>query len=529
MTRVEVAIVGAGFAGIGMAMALRRAGIEDFVLLERAASVGGTWRDNTYPGVACDVPSHLYGFAAHPNPSWSGTYAHGHEIRAYLERVIDAEGLRPHLRLGAGMQWADWDAEHEAWRIGTVLTGASPQTPGRESAILTGAPPQTPGREGAPEGIIVADALVLACGRLTEPSIPEIRGLETFPGPLFHSARWDHTADLAGLRVGVVGTGASAIQLVPQLARTAAHVTVFQRSPAWIVPRGGAAYTDADRARFAANPGELDLLRAELYLEGEARFASRSGDAAASARAQAEALAHLEAQVADPALRAALTPDYAFGCKRVLLSDDFYPAVASDAVTLVPEALEAANGSTLVAANGSRHEVDALVLATGFASTRQPYADLVVGEHGQTLAGHWSSGMTSFGSTVVAGFPNLFVLNGPNASLGHSSSVLMIEEQAAYAARALTGRERAGGVLRVDPLAEQAYTDEIAAAAASTPWMTGGCRNWYVDERSGRLTLLWPGTVDAFRARLARADGSEFLPEPALDPALEPALEGRPA
>jgi cation diffusion facilitator CzcD-associated flavoprotein CzcO len=494
--RVEVAIVGAGFAGIGMASALRRAGREDFVVLERAPSVGGTWRDNTYPGVACDVPSHLYGFAAHPNPGWSGTYAKGAEIRAYLEDVVDADGLRDRVRLRTAMAWADWDAEHEVWRIGTASAGSSPAADG-----------------GSGSDVIVADALVLACGRLTEPSIPDVPGLATFRGPLFHSARWDHSADLAGLRVGVVGTGASAVQLVPELARTAAHVTLFQRSPAWIVPRGGEAYTDADRALFAARPDELARLRACLYAEGEARFASRSGDAAAAARAQAEALAHLEAQVADPELRAALTPDYAFGCKRVLLSDEFYPAIASDAVTLVPSALARVDGSTLTAAGGSTHEVDALVLATGFASTQQPYADLVVGEHGQTLAAHWSGGMTSFASTVVAGFPNLFVLNGPNASLGHSSSVLMIEEQASYTARALD--QRAGAVLRVDPAAERAYTDEIAAAAATTAWMTGGCRNWYVDERSGRLTLLWPGTVDAFRARIARADGTEFLPEPA--------------
>lgn len=488
-TRVEVAIVGAGFAGLGMAIALRRAGREDFVVLERATSIGGTWRDNTYPGVACDVPSHLYGFATHPNPGWSGTYARGAEIRQYLEDVAATEGLGDRLRLGTAMQSADWDAEHEVWRIGSS------------------------------GGTIVADALVLACGRLTEPSIPDIPGLGTFTGPLFHSARWDHTADLSGVRVAVVGTGASAVQLVPELARTAAHVTLFQRTPAWIVPRGGAPYTDEERARYASAPDELAAVRAELYAEGEARFASRSGDAAAAASARAVAVAHLRAQVADPALRAALTPDYAFGCKRVLLSDDFYPAVAGDGVTLVPTALASASGSTLVGADGTRVEVDAIVLATGFASTRQPYADLVRGEHGATLDGHWSQGMTSFASTVVAGFPNLFVLNGPNASLGHSSSVLMIEEQAAYTARALAIRSAAGGVLRVDPTAEAAYTDEIAAAAASTPWLTGGCRNWYVDERSGRLTLLWPGTVDAFRERLARTDGSEFVASPEFVPA----------
>ncbi|BDV32120.1 flavin-containing monooxygenase [Microbacterium terricola] len=482
--RVEVAIVGAGFAGIGMALALQRAGRESFVVLERAASVGGTWRENVYPGVACDVPSHLYGFATHPHPHWSGLYARGDEIHRYLQDVAAGAGLGGRLRLSTPLLQARWDAAAAAWQLDT------------------------------PDGALTAETLVLACGRLTEPQIPEISGLETFPGPLFHSARWDQDADLRGARVAVVGTGASAVQLVPELARTAGHVTLFQRTPAWIVPRGAVAYSDADRAGFAADPAVLAALRADLYAEGEARFASRSGDPVAAADARAVALAHLHAQVEDPALRAALTPDYAFGCKRVLLSDAFYPAVASTAVTLEPHALTAVEGRTLVAANGTRHEVDAVVLATGFASTRQPYADLVHGE-AQTLADHWSTGMTSFASTVVAGFPNMFVLNGPNASLGHSSSVLMMEEQASYVVRALAHGDQEGmPVRRVRPEAEQAYTDEIAVAAASTPWIAGGCHNWYVDERSGRLALLWPGTVDAFRARLAAADGAEFLSTP---------------
>ena len=481
MTRTSVAIVGAGFAGLGMAMALRRAGRDDFVVLERGASVGGTWRDNTYPGVACDVPSHLYGFAAHPNPHWSATFAPGPEIHRYLSHVAETEGLGDRVRLRTPMLGAEWDADATVWRI---RTGGEP---------------------------VVAETLVLACGRLTEPDVPAIPGLETFPGPIFHSARWDHDVQLAGRRVAVVGTGASAVQLVPQLARVAGAVTLFQRTPAWIVPRGESTYTADEQRRFAEHPGELARLRAELYAEGEARFASRSGDAGAAAAAREIALAHLESQVADPALRAALTPDYAFGCKRVLLSDDFYPAVASDAVTLEPSALAAVEGSTLVSANGTRVQADVLILATGFAASQQPYADLVRGEGDRTLAEHWSSGMTSFASTVVSGFPNMFVLNGPNASLGHNSSVLMIEEQAAYVVRSLALRDRQpGAVLRVRPEAEQAYTAEIVAAAASTPWLTGGCSNWYVDDRSGRLTLLWPGTVQAFRERLAAADGSEF-------------------
>ncbi len=481
MTRTSVAIVGAGFAGLGMAMALRRAGRDDFVVLERGASVGGTWRDNTYPGVACDVPSHLYGFAAHPNPHWSATFAPGPEIHRYLSHVAETEGLGDRVRLRTPMLGAEWDADATVWRI---RTGGEP---------------------------VVAETLVLACGRLTEPDVPAIPGLETFPGPIFHSARWDHDVQLAGRRVAVVGTGASAVQLVPQLAQLAGAVTLFQRTPAWIVPRGESTYTADEQRRFAEHPGELARLRAELYAEGEARFASRSGDAGAAAAAREIALAHLESQVADPALRAALTPDYAFGCKRVLLSDDFFPAVASDAVTLEPSALAAVEGSTLVSANGTRVQADVLVLATGFAASQQPYADLVRGEGDRTLAEHWSSGMTSFASTVVSGFPNMFVLNGPNASLGHNSSVLMVEEQAAYAVRALALRDRRPGfVLRTRREAEEAYTREIVEAAASTPWVTGGCRNWYVDARSGRLTLLWPGTVQAFRERLAAADGSEF-------------------
>jgi len=482
MRVIDAVVVGAGFAGLAMVGALRRAGRDDVVVLERASDVGGTWRDNTYPGVACDVPAHLYSLAAHPNAQWSRTFAPGGEIQDYLRGVAEREALGDRLRLRTPMLGARWDAEGSVWRIDT---GAEP---------------------------LVARSLVLACGRLTEPNVPAIAGLESFPGPLFHSARWDHDVDLTGKRVAVVGTGASAVQLVPELARTAAHVTLFQRTPAWIVPRGGDDIAPAERERLAAHPGEMARLRAQLYAEGEERFASRSGDAAASTAARAIALGHLHAQVADPALRAALTPDYAFGCKRVLLSDAFYPAVASEAVSLEPTALARVDGSTLTAASGETYEADVLVLATGFAAAQQPYADLVHGD-GETLAEHWSEGMTSFGSTVVAGFPNLYVLNGPNASLGHNSAVLMAEEQAAYVVRTLAERDRRPDrAVRVRPDAEAAYTDEIAAAAASTPWLTGGCRNWYVDERSGRLTLLWPGTVQAFRERLAGTDGSEFEP-----------------
>ncbi|WP_309068405.1 NAD(P)/FAD-dependent oxidoreductase [Microbacterium sp.] len=466
--QVGAVIVGAGFAGIAAALALRSEGLSDFVILERGASIGGTWRDNVYPGVACDVPAHLYGLSSHPWPEWSRTFAPGAEIRAYLERIVRDEGLDRHVRLGAALTGAEWDGD--AWAVRSA------------------------------HGDVRATHLILAAGRLTEPLIPEIPGLADFPGPVFHSARWDERIRIQGARIAVVGTGASAVQLTPELARRGADVTLFQRTPAWIVPRRDRAYSAVERTTWREDPGALAALRDELYVEGEARFASRSGDPIAATEARELSLAHLARQVPDPALRAALTPDYAFGCKRVLLSDEFYPAIASGAVTLVPSALAAVDDDTLVAATGARHRADVIVLATGFEAARQPYARLVTGEHGVTLDEHWSGGMTSVGSTLVHGFPNLFVLNGPNASLGHNSAVLIMEQQAAFAA-SLIAAERP---VRVSLDAEAAYTAEIAERAAGTPWLDGGCRNWYTDPRSGRLTLLWPGTVADFRDRLAR-------------------------
>lgn len=474
----EVVIVGTGFAGLAAAMEFEAAGVDDVVLLERGGDVGGTWRENTYPGVACDVPAHLYTLARRPWPDWSREFAPGPEIHDYLRRVADDTGISRRIRFDTALQAARWD--DGAWLIETS----------REP--------------------VRARMLVLACGRLTEPALPDVHGLSSFPGPVVHTARWDDALPLAGQRIAVVGTGASGVQLVPELVRRGATVTLFQRSAPWVLPRGSRAYDDAQRRAFAADPSLIDRLRDELFREGEARYASRAGDAAAAAAAADQSLAHLRAQVADPELRAALTPDYAFGCKRVLLSDDFYPAVASASVALEPSALARVEGNTLVAASGRRHDVDAIVLATGFAATRQPYAHLVVGEHGISLDEHWATGMTSVLSTVVSGFPNLFVLNGPNAALGHNSSVLMLEEQAAYAARAVSSRPD-GAVLRPDPAAEDAYTRMIVARSRTTAWVTGGCRNWYVDERSGRLTLLWPGTVQEFRDQLRGADGSEFL------------------
>lgn len=475
MMRVETAIVGAGFAGIAAALSLRRAGRDSFVILERGASVGGTWRENTYPGVACDVPSHLYGLESHPNPAWSSMFAGGSEIHRYLEAIVGDEALTERILLDSPMTGAKWDGR--TWRI---ESGDRP---------------------------IVADHLIIACGRLTEPRVPTVPGLETFSGPMFHSARWDHSADFDGARVAIVGSGASAVQLAPALSQLGAKVTLFQRSAAWILPKGDRAYSAEEQIHWRSAPADLARVREKLYQEGEARFASRAGDDGASTAAREQALRHLSAQVDDRELRRMLTPDYAFGCKRVLLSDAFYPAIASGGVQLEASALAAVQGNTLIAASGTRHEVEALILATGFETTRQPYAKIIENETGLTLDRHWSTGMTSVGSILVAGFPSLFVLNGPNASLGHNSSILMMEAQTEFTAR-LIGAGR--GPTRVSAEAEASYTLEVVERSANTAWIAGGCRNWYVDGRSGRLTLLWPGTVASYRDRLERVLVSEI-------------------
>lgn len=488
--KVDVAIIGAGFAGVGAAIALERGGRGDFLVLERANGLGGTWRDNTYPGVACDIPSHLYSYSFMPNPEWSRVFAPGAEIREYLEDLVDRVGVRDRMRLGTTMRTARWEESAGTWRL------------------------EADGPDGAFE--IEARALVLAAGRLTEPRIPDIPGLAEFSGPVVHTARWDDGLELDGRRVAVVGTGASAVQIAPELARRA-HVTVFQRTPAWVLPRGDRAYTDAERRRFAEDPELVGAIRQEAYLAGESMIPQRLGDLDALDWAQARALAHLTAQVPDPALRAALMPDYEIGCKRAVFSDEWYPAIARGAIELEASALVAAEGGVLVAASGARHEVDAVVLATGFHTTRQPYARLVAGEAGTTLDEHWAQGMTSVASTMVSGFPSLFILDGPNASLGHNSSLLMIEAQLDYLLAALEHRDRSGGApLRPSARAEAEYTAWIDAAAASTVWLTGGCRSWYVDDRSGRLTLLWPDSVAAFRAHGARFDPAHFDPAPAL-------------
>jgi len=490
---VRVAVIGSGFGGLGAAVRLRAEGITDFVVLERAGSVGGTWRDNSYPGCACDVPSHLYSFSFAPNPDWPRTFSGQPEIRAYLERVADRFRLRGHLRFDHELLAARWDAAQACWELDTS------------------------------QGRYRADVLVAACGPLSDPVVPDLPGIDAFPGEVFHSARWDHDYDLAGKRVAVVGTGASAIQIVPMIQPEVDRLVLFQRTPPWVMPRLDRDITAAERWAYRRLPATQRALRTALWGLREYQvgaFVKRPGLLRA-----AEALAkyNLDRHVKDPALRAKLTPDYRFGCKRVLLSNSYYPALAEPNVDVVASGLREVRGSTVVAADGTEHEVDAIVFGTGFHVTDMPIGSRITGAAGRTLAEEWKDGMAALRGTTVSGFPNLLMVIGPNTGLGNSSMVLMIESQLNYLADFMRNLD-APGLRALAPTAgaQRRWNDDVQRRMQRTVWTTGGCQSWYLDA-NGRNTSLWPGTTAHFRRETRRVDLSEYDRVTAAVPATEPA------
>jgi len=468
-----VVIIGAGFGGLGMAIALRRAGEEDVLLLEKGRDVGGVWRENTYPGAACDIPSHLYSFSFEPNPDWSRAYSPQPEILAYLRRCADKYGVRDKIRFGCEVTSAAFDEATSLWRVEWV----DPVGQAHEAH---------------------ARALVSAVGLLTRPIIPALPGLTTFAGPVFHSAQWDHGVDLRGKRVAVVGTGASAIQFVPELARTASRLTVFQRTPPWILPRGDKAYSDAERRRFARWPALMALHRALLYVQHDARAVGFTRlpwlmDLVGAAPARKL----LRRQVADPALRERLTPRYTIGCKRVLISDDWLPTFARPNVEMVTDAIEAVTPAAVRVAGGREVEVDAIVLGTGFAAHEFLAPMTIRGRGGRTLNEAWADGAKAWLGISVPAFPNFFMLYGPNTNLGHSSIVFMLECQIAHVMRCLHKlRAARGAAIEVGAAPYERYNAHLQRRIRGTVFT--GCGNWYVDP-GGRHTVNWPGFTTGYR------------------------------
>ena len=477
---VRVAVIGAGFAGIGAGVRLLQAGRTDFVILERAGAVGGTWRDNTYPGCTCDVPSHLYSYSFAPNPDWSHSFSRQPEIWSYLDAVSDRFGVRPYIRFGTELAEARWDGGSSRWRLRTS------------------------------HGDLTADVVIVAAGPLSTPSLPDIPGLDTFPGEVFHSARWDHRADLAGKRVAVIGTGASAIQIVPAIQPVAGRLTLFQRTPAWVMPRRDRRISDTEKWLYRQVPLTERVVRQGLHASREALVAGFVKQPRLFRAAQRIALRHLARSVPDPDLRARLTPRYMLGCKRILLSNNYYPSLTQPNTELVTAGLAKVDGSTLTAQDGTARDADVIVFATGFHVIDMPVARRITGAAGVTLAQTWGEDMRALRGTTVAGFPNLCLLIGPNTGLGHNSLIHIIEAQLEYALDYLAALDRPGvAAIDATPEAEQRWCEDVQRRMASTVWATGGCMSWYLNS-AGRNPTLWPGSVGRFRRATRRVDLGEY-------------------
>ena len=481
---VRVAIIGSGFAGLGMAIVLKRRGENDFVVLERADDVGGTWRDNTYPGAACDVQSNLYSFSFAPNPDWGRSYSEQPEIQAYLQATADRFDVRRHCVFGADMTSARWDDATRRWLVSTAA------------------------------GEFRARVLVSAAGALADPTYPDLPGLDSFAGTVMHSARWDAGHDLTDERVAVIGTGASAIQVVPAIQPVVDSVAVYQRTAAWVVPRTDHPVTPLMRRLYRFVPGLQKGIRGALYLFREFLVIGLAKQRRFLTPVGRLARAHLHRQVRDPKLRAALTPDYTIGCKRILISNDYFPAVAAPNAELVTAGIAEVRPHSIVTRDGVERPTDTIVLATGFHVTDLPIAGKIRGRDGRSLADVWADGMVTNRSATVAGFPNMFLLVGPNVGVGHTSMVYMIESQVAYVDDALQTMAAEGlAVLETTPQAQEAYRRLIAQKSTGTVWVGGGCASWYLDKH-GHNTTLWPDFTFRFRKLTRKLDRENYVGTP---------------
>jgi cation diffusion facilitator CzcD-associated flavoprotein CzcO len=476
---VEVAIIGSGFGGLGMAIKLKQAGNDNFVVFERANDIGGTWRDNTYPGCACDVQSHLYSYSFAPNPNWSEVYSSQAEILAYMRQVTRQYGIMPHIRLNHNVLKATWQEDTSQWLI------------------------ETSG------GSYSSTFLVSAHGPLAEPKLPDIPGIASFQGTLFHSSRWNHDFDLTGKRVAVIGTGASAVQFVPAIQSKVKDMTIFQRTAPWIVPRMNRKYTSNELGRFRHLPITQQWSRFKMYWQREFSVLGFYNPRMEKLAAKL-ARGHLEAQVSDPELRQKLTPNYQMGCKRIMVSDDFYPALTKPNVKLITDKITKICPNGVVTADSTQHTVDTIIFGTGFYTSETPAAKMFVGRDNRTLDDVWKGSPEAYLGTTVHGFPNLFLLVGPNTGLGHSSIIFMIESQLAYIMDGLQ-KIKAQGYKGLEVRAEKQndYNQHIQQELNRFVWTKGGCTSFYLD-KNGKNTGLWPGFTFRFRNRTRRFDAEAY-------------------
>jgi cation diffusion facilitator CzcD-associated flavoprotein CzcO len=471
----RVVVVGAGFGGLGMAAALKQAGVGDFLVLDQADDLGGTWRDNTYPGLACDVPSHLYSFSFRPG-RWSRRFPPRAEILAYMHALVDERGLARHLRFGAGVAAAQFDERRALWNL-TLTDGDTLQT----------------------------RAVVSAVGQLNRPARPAIAGRDDFAGPSWHSARWDHGVDISGRRVAVIGTGASAIQFVPEVAKIAAHVDVYQRSAPYVLPKSDRPYGDAEQRMFERLPVVRKADRLRIFLYGELLTSGFVLSPKFLAAPMQMWRRQLRTQISDPGLRERCVPDYVMGCKRVLFSNDWYPALARPNVDLVTDPIARIAGDGVITADGTHRPADVIIYGTGFQSLDFLAPMSVTGLAGRRLDEAWREGAQAYLGITVSGFPNFFMLYGPNTNLGGNSIIYMLEGQIGYVASALRALdEERLDWLDVRPDVQSSFNAWVTTASRTSVWESG-CRSWYTTA-SGRNTNNWPDHTFLYRYRVRRFD-----------------------
>ena len=491
-SEAEIVIIGTGFSGLAMAVRLLSEGRRDFIMLERGNQVGGTWRDNSYPGCACDVPSHLYSFSFALNPNWSSTYSGQAEIKAYIQKVAEDRGLLQFVRFNCNVEAARWDDAEQRWHIDTSL------------------------------GEFSARVVVAASGALSDPALPSLPGLDRFKGRTFHSSNWDHDYDLAGKRVAVVGTGASAIQFVPKIQPQVGRLHVFQRTASWIVPRSARPLTRFEHALYRLLPFTQQAMRGLVYATREL-IAIPLLRVKLSPVIRMVAQSHLRRQVPDPDLRRKLTPSYAPGCKRILISNDYLPALAQPNVEVVTDGIAEVREHSIVSADGTEREVDAIIFGTGFHVTDWPLAERITGRDGRTMAEAGAGSLKALRGTAVPGFPNLFILLGPNTGLGHTSVVVMSEAQAGYVVKALRHMSAAGlATLEARTSAHEDWNARIQQRLRGTVWNAGGCRSWYLD-KNGVNTAIWPDFSFRFLRQMRTFEAGEYIAAPAGAPTREPA------
>ncbi len=476
---LDVLVIGAGFSGVCAGIKLLEAGIDNFRIVEKSEGIGGTWYDNTYPGVACDVPSHFYCYSFAPNPNWSRVYSPGGEIREYIERCVNKYGVGPYIVNGARVLELRLDEQAALWQADFE--------DGRRA---------------------LARHVVNGAGGLHKPSIPEFRGRQSFAGHAMHTASWNHSVELANRHIAVIGSAASAIQVIPEVAKVAASVTVFQRTPNYIVPRGDRAFTDAEKRRFGRWPWLQRLYRWSIYKRMDWLLYPITKKGSLRGRYLGrKVIRHMHESVADPELQARLEPDFAMGCKRILLSDDLFAALNCHNVDVVPERIDRIEPAGIRTADGKLHAADVIVFATGFDIDGHIRSINVVGQGGRSLHEVWGDNQEAYNGCCVAGFPNYWMVTGPNTGVGTTSVVFMVEQMIAYILK-LVCAAGPGMLISVRPAVQHAYNRELQAELADSVWASG-CKSWYIT-KSGKITTLYPRSAAAFRRQMRKVRFDDF-------------------